>query len=105
MKLLYLLFIWMNIYYLTKINTLNERFKNKDLNNLSLLDNFYYLTRVSYWIFLLYLGYEKSPLIITLLLLGLFKFLLFHLNNKLYKIYSLLLPMISVIILIVLLLQ
>jgi len=104
--LLYILFIWMNIYYLTKINTLNERFKNKDLSKLSIIDIFYYLTRVSYWVFLLYsVYYEKSSLINTLLLLGLLKFILFHINNKIYKIYSLILPIISIIILIGLLLQ
>jgi magnesium-transporting ATPase (P-type) len=104
--LLYILFIWMNIYYLTKINTLNERFKNKDLSKLSIIDNFYYLTRVSYWIFLLYsFYYDISSLITILLLLGLLKFILFHINNRIYKIYSLILPIISIIILIGLLLQ
>jgi len=102
---LYFLFIWLNVYYLTRLNILNERFKNKEESNISIFDYVYYLIRSIYWVFLILSFFISDIFLLKMLfILGLIKFIIYHLNFRLYKIYSSLLPIISIVILTFLLL-
>jgi hypothetical protein len=90
------LFIWMNIYYILNISKLDIRFVNRDLDK---SHYFWYITRVLYWIWLLIgLFTDISNIFLINISLIVLKFVLYHLNIKLYKIWSLLLPIVNIII-------
>lgn len=97
-----ILFIWMNAYYFININKLDIRFKYKDKSSLTKTQLFYYLTKVLYWIWIpLGLLTDQYHMFILLIILGGLRFPFYHINNKLFKIYNLLLPVISIIVIFV----
>lgn len=95
------IFIWMNLYYLSNLTKLDTRFYQKDLIQMSFKDLIYYLSRVLYWFWLALVCFLTSSFFIwSLIILNILRFPLYHLKFKFYKIYNVLVPLISILILI-----
>jgi hypothetical protein len=89
------IFIWNEIYYFYNRKRLDTNFKNKEIESITLTEFFFYFTRLLMWIFIL-IGLFIDPLIFSILLcLKLFKFLLYHINIKIFFVYDAILPIIS----------
>jgi len=92
-----ILFMFMHVYYLININQLDIRFSKRDLTKISKLHLLYYLTRVSYWIWIiigLILGYHYF--LWFLVSFSVLKFIFYHINSQLYKIWNLLVIPLSI---------
>jgi hypothetical protein len=99
-----LIFIWMNLYYLSNISKLNTRFSDRE--SISKLDYFYYVTKFLFWIWTivgLFTNFKFVFLII--ILLSFFKIIIYHIDFKLYKFYVIILHIVLIPILGYLLLQ
>ncbi len=94
-----ILFIWMQLYYISNISKLDVRFMDKDINKLSKLDLVYYATRLLYWFWIvlgIIIGVQATWF---LLFIGVFKMISYHINSKFYKICNLIfIPMLLMII-------
>jgi hypothetical protein len=102
--ILYLIFIWMNLYYLSNISKLNTRLS--DRKSITKLDYLYYITRFLFWVFIIFGLFTQQVVIFTfIILLSFFKFILYHINYNLYKLYVILLHITLISILGYLLLQ
>lgn len=95
--LLSFLFIWMHIYHVININNLDIRFSQRDLSKVSKFYLFYYFTRVLYWVWIitgLLMGYHYFLWFIVSF--SLLKLIFYHINNRLYKIWNLLVAPLSI---------
>ena len=98
-------FVWNEIYYIFNKNRLNLNFKNKDIKSITKLDVLYYFTKVIYWGWII-TGFFSNFYIyfIALVVLALIKFPLYHINKKLFAIYDVVLPILSICVLIAIML-
>jgi len=101
--LLLMIFICNEVYYLLNKDRLNTNFKNIDIQSIKNIDIIYYLTKVFYWgwitLNMFYSDTSLRPYFISLFILGLLKFPIYHINKKAYIIFDMILPFISVVIL------
>jgi hypothetical protein len=101
-SLIILLFIINNIYFLKNRDYLQKNFSEK--NNIRLLDVLYYYINLLYYVFVfigLFTDYKLYFYILTITYL--LKFPLYHINRKIYQIFSYFYPHITIIILLTLL--
>jgi hypothetical protein len=91
-----LIFIWMNFYYLSNKSKLDIRFSNRDINLVTKLDYFYYVTRFIFWVWI-FIGLftNLKYLFLIIITLGLLKFVFYHISYKLYLVWVLSLPIIN----------
>ena len=90
------MFICNEIYYITNRDRLNQNFENKDIESIRKIDLVYYIIRVLYWGWLMYGIFIPNIYYISLFTVGFIKFPLYHIDKKLYLIYDLVLPIISI---------
>jgi hypothetical protein len=96
--ILSILFIWNEFYYLKNRTNLDIRFRDRDIDGTTKLDVFYYLTCPLLWIWL-FIGYVwlGSNIFMTIIILKLFKFIIFHINRNIFSIYNnKILPILSI---------
>lgn len=101
--ILLFLFIWNEFYYVRNRNKLATKFRDRAIESYTLFDVVYYLTRVFYWFWLIigcFSHLQHYFQIIILLSLG--KFILYHLNKKIYAVYDLIIAIVSIVTLILL---
>lgn len=100
---LIILFIWMNLYYLANITLLDKRFYEINTEAISIKQYIYYLSRVIYWFWVCFgIFGEYKIYFIFLILITFFKYLLFYINKRSFKIMNVVSTFISIIILILL---
>jgi hypothetical protein len=89
------IFIWSNFYYLVNLNKLTS----VKYSNLNKIDFLFFLTKVIYIIWLIFGLFTLNKLfIITILSILLLKFIFYPLSKKLYKIWNVLVPILSTLI-------
>lgn len=84
-----LAFIWNDLYYMLNKHRLNINFKNKDIKSTTILDLFYYFTKVLYWIWLI-VGIFSPLSIYFILLLSLVVIKLITFKSKRKSLYVIL---------------
>lgn len=90
------LFLWMHVYYLLNINKLDKRIKDRDEDIKQNL--LYFFTRAIYWIWLpIGILTTNYNIFLILIIFVLLKFPLYHINKMIYKVYNLILPIISIV--------
>ena len=101
-SLLILLFIINNIYFIKNRDYLQQKFSEK--NDIKLLEVLYHYINLLYYVFV-FIGLftEYKLFFYSLFIIYLLKFPLYHINKKIYRVFSYLYPHITVIILLVLL--
>lgn len=100
--LISIFFIWTEIFYVLNKKKLDDKFKNKDIRETSILDLIYYLSRLSYYVWLIIgLFSSQQELFILLLSLRLLSLPFYHINKILYAIWDNILPSISIILILV----
>lgn len=95
--ILSILFIFMNVYYIFKNKQLDRRFKERDIMGMSKIDLVYYLTKVVYWIWVpigLFSG--QYFIFCILIILGVLKFPIYHLNKNIFRIYNDIYPILCI---------
>ncbi len=100
--LISIIFIWTEIYYVFNKKKLDDKFKNKDIRETSILDLIYYFNRFFYYVWLI-AGLFSSQQDLFIFLIGL-RFLslpFYHISKRLYAIWDNILPSISVIFIII----
>ena len=99
-----ILFFWMEIYYVYNKTNLDTIIKNRDVENTSLKDIFYYITRIIFYVWLVIgMWSSQSDLFIFLTVLHALSFPFYHLSRRLYIIWDNILPSISIIFMIIIL--
>jgi hypothetical protein len=97
-KIFSILFIINNIYYLINYKRLDKPFKQRDKN--SILDLFYYINKVIFWIWLIFgLFTPEYHLVLILISILLVRIPIFLINKRFSSILYRLTPPISIIIL------
>ena len=92
-----ILFMIMHVYYVININDLDIRFSERDLTKVSKLHLVYYTTRVLYWIWILIgLINDYHYFLWFIVSFSILKFIFYHINNQLYKIWNLLVSPLSI---------
>jgi len=97
--LLSFLFIWMHLYYVININNLEIRFSKTPghIKKVSKVKIFYYFTRILYWIWIGFgLVMDYHYFLWFIVGFSILKFILYHINNQLYKIWNLLVIPLSI---------
>jgi hypothetical protein len=92
------LFMLNEIFFIFNRKRLDINFENKDVLSVKTIDLLHYITRVMsfIWTILLFItGYKLVASIFVILVL--LKFLLYHLNENIYRVYVVILPIIYVI--------
>lgn len=99
--ILILLFVWMNLYSLANLTKLEKRFYEFDIESIAFKQYLYYISKVVYWIWILFALFTTLKVYFFILVfLPVLKFLMFYLNKRLFKIFNVLIPFISILILI-----
>lgn len=99
--ILILLFVWMNLYSLANLTKLEKRFYEFDIESITFKQYLYYISKVVYWIWILFALFTTLKVYFFILVfLPVLKFLMFYLNKRLFKIFNVLIPFISILILI-----
>jgi hypothetical protein len=94
----------MEIYYVYNKTNLDTIIKNRDVENTSLKDIFYYITRIIFYVWLVIgMWSSQSDLFIFLTVLHALSFPFYHLSRRLYIIWDNILPSISIIFMIIIL--
>ena len=102
--LLSIIFIYNNIYYLLNYKKIDTRFKDRSKN--SILDLFYYITKIVFWIWMIIgLSTPMKSIYILMIIIGLIRIPIFHINNKLSSICYKLTPPIYIVILLYILIN
>lgn len=97
-----IVFIWTEIFYVFNKKKLDDKFKNKDLKETSILDLIYYFSRLSYYVWIFFgLFSSQQELFILLLSLRLLSLPFYHISKMLYAVWDNILPSISMILIIV----
>jgi hypothetical protein len=92
------------IYYILNRRKLDILVKNKQIDNVRIMDIIPYLLKVcSYVIPIIGLFSSFKEYFITFIIINLFRFLIYHLNNRLYHIYIYIVPIVNIIIYLIIL--
>ena len=93
-----LIFIWMNLFYLANITKIDSKFYRKDIRDFSTVQLLYYCSRVFY-LFWIIIGLSLSTYYFSLILISLFiiKILLYFTSQKIYRIFNILTPILSIV--------
>lgn len=101
---LIIIFFWMEIYYVYNKTNLDTIIKNRDIENTSMKDIFYYFSRLLFYVWLIAgIWSSQSSLFIFLTSLHLLSFPFYHLSRRLYIIWDNILPSISIIFMLIIL--
>jgi hypothetical protein len=99
-----ILFFWMEIYYVYNKANLDTIIKNRDIEQTSMKDIIYYVSRLLFYIWLVVGCWSsQSSLFIFLTSLHLLSFPFYHLSRRLYIIWDNILPSISMIFMLIIL--
>lgn len=86
-------FIFAEIYHFFNKKRLDLIFKNKDVETIKKIDIVFYMTKLlSIFLPIVGLFSSFSELFMLLIIINLLKFLIYHLNDHLYKFYIKILP-------------
>lgn len=100
--LISVIFIWTEIFYVLNKKKLDDKFKNKDIKETSILDLLYYFSRFSYYVWIIFgLFSTQQELFILLLGLRLLSLPFYHLSKMVYAVWDNILPSISIILILV----
>ena len=101
---LIIIFFWMELYYVYNKTHLDTIFKNRDIEKTSMKDIFYYILRLSFYIWMIVgLFSSQSSIFLFLTILNLVRFPFYHISRKLYIIWDNILPAISIIFMMIIL--
>ena len=91
------LFIWMNLYQMVHIGLIQDRFQNQN-RILNFYDLLFYFSKILF-LFWVILGIFISKSIFIYLIVGVFsfKFILFHLSHRHYRLYNAFVPILNII--------
>ena len=91
------IFIFSEIYHFYNKSRLDILFKNKDVNSIRKSDILFYVTKI-FSIFWPIIGLFSSlnEFFLFLIIINLMKFIIYHVNDKLYKLYISLLHFINI---------
>jgi len=99
-----ILFFWMEIYYVYNKANLDTIVKNRDVEQTSMKDILYYVSRLLFYVWLIIgMWSSQSDLFIFLTVLHALSFPFYHLSRKLYIIWGNFLPSISIIFMLIIL--
>jgi hypothetical protein len=100
------LFIWMNLFYLSNITKIDIRFHQIDLSKSNKTLVLFYITKILYWMWIIFGIYFKLYTPVSILIsLTIVKFLSYRFSTKLYKIFNLISPIISIVVMILIVLN
>lgn len=93
-----ILFIWMNLYYLSNLTKLEVKFYQLEKSSISLTQYLYYITKIIYWVWLFFGFFSPIKTIITVILsFYLLKFIVYFVNRRFYKFINVFFPFLTII--------